>query len=127
MTDRPYTDDDLRTVAARIHRAAARDTDDRINSAVKRQWAAQLDTDQLDEAGDALIDVLDGAADVSRWAVDLGADGLQPGARVIDIGWNDGRLDARLHIAYAADMDADEREQLVTDLANAIAGTVPVR
>lgn len=37
MTDRPYTDDDLRALAARLHANAARDADDRIRLAVQRK------------------------------------------------------------------------------------------
>jgi hypothetical protein len=125
--DCPYTDEDLRAEAARLHARAARDTDGKIYQAVQRRWGSQLDVDQLDETGDALLEVLDRAADTSRWAVDLGADQLQPGTRAIDIGWNNGPLMARIHISYAANMPDDEREQLVTDLSNAIAATVPVR
>ena len=114
MTSTPYTDNDLRTLATRVLEAAARDSDDRINSAVKRQWGAQLDIDQLDEAGDALISVLDRAANTARWAVDLGADGLKPHGRALDAG--DGPR-FRVHFAFAADMDDDDRADLIDQFA----------
>ncbi|MFH9816176.1 hypothetical protein [Streptomyces sp. NPDC017230] len=67
------------------------------------------------------------AADLSKWAADLSADGLTPGVHTIDVGWNDGSLQARLHAAFDKDMPDDEREQLAEDIRDAIAGTVPVR
>jgi hypothetical protein len=86
-----------------------------------------LSEDDFELAQNHIADLITGAADVSEWAVELGADGLEPGARVIDIGWNDGPLMARIHIAFALDMPEDERKQLVTDLSDSIAATVPVR
>lgn len=113
-TTAPYTDADLRTLAVRVHEAAARDSDSLVNGAVKRKWGAQLDVDQLDEAGDELIGVLDKAANTSRWAVDLGADGLQPHPRALDGG--DGPR-FRVHFAFAADMDEDDRADLISQFA----------
>jgi hypothetical protein len=112
--ERPYTDADLRTLAVRVHEAAARDSDDRVNGAVKRKWGAQLDVDQLDEAGDELITVLDRAANTSRWAVNLGSDGLEPHGRALDAG--DGPR-FRVHFAFAKDMSDDDRNDLISQFA----------
>jgi hypothetical protein len=136
VTDLPYTVADVLTEAARQHKAATEDPGfsgigeqmegNKIPSRGDFQWD-QLDDDDFDKAQRAIDDLIGKAADVSAWAVQLGDDSLQPGARSIDIGWTDGPLMARLHIAYAADMPDDEREQLAADISDAIAGTVPVR
>lgn len=83
--------------------------------------------DDWDAYTEAVEKVLRSAPDLTEWEIGLGADNLQPGARSIDIGWTDGPLQARLHVAFAADMPQAERDQLLTDLSDAIAGTVPVR
>jgi hypothetical protein len=114
MTDRPYTDSGLRALAARVHEVSARDSDHRVNNAIKRQWGEQLDIDQTDEAGDALITVLDRAANTSRWAVDLGNDGLEPHGRALDSG--DGPR-FRVHFAFAADMTDEDRADLIDQFA----------
>lgn len=129
----PYTDEDLRAEAAREVKYTLDniDTDGLLEASTHElgdgsRWE-QLSEGDWREALRQVDDLVEGAADVSEWAISLGADGLQPHARVIDIGWNDGPLDARIHIAFRADMPPEEREHLVTDLSNAIAGTVPVR
>ena len=136
MTGRPYTDDDLRTEAARQLANAAEDPDfmgigeqmegHKIPSRGDFQWD-QLGEHDFDKAMHAIDDLIAKAADVSEWAVSLGTDGLQPHEHVIDIGWNDGPLQARIHIAFTDDIPEAEREQFVTDISDAIAGTVPVR
>ena len=133
MTDRPYTDDDLRTEAAREIKYTLDniDTDGLLEASTHElgdgsRWE-QLAEGDWREALRQVDDLVEGAADVSEWAVSLGADGLQPHARAIDIGWNDGPLQARIHIAFPADTGPREREQFITDIADAIAGTVPVR
>lgn len=45
----------------------------------------------------------------------------------IDIGWINGRLDARLRLSVNPGMDPTERVQLLTDLRDTIAALVPVR
>lgn len=151
MTDRLYTDTDLRHEAARQHAGLtedpdyigvgeAMDTEFVAHSVVIREdgeraglpWNGLLPFEAdggeaYDKAQQAIHDLISKAADTSRWAVDCGADGLTPHEHVIDIGWADGALQARIHIAYSADMDESEREDFVKDVSDAIAGTVPVR
>jgi hypothetical protein len=93
---------------------------------MSRAWN-HLPRKDFDAAQRSIDDLLTSAADVSDWAVNLGADGLEPGARVIDIGWVNGPLQARLHLAFAPDMPDDERDALIQDLRGAIDKTVPVR
>jgi len=146
--DAPYTDADLRAEAARLHAQSSAEPDEGLvgelmergyvpsvetsEDGSARTWAELLEPDgeetpEYADAQSAVTELIKGAADVSAWAVQLGADGLQPGARHIDIGWNNGPLMARLHFAFAPDMPQEERDQYVTDIADAIAGTVPVR
>lgn len=84
MTDRPYTDKDLRAEAARLHARAARNADDGIRPAVERKWG-DAGLDEIDEACDTIVSLLDGAVDVSRWAVDLGVAGL---TETVSHGWH---------------------------------------
>jgi hypothetical protein len=107
MTERPYTDEDLRTLAARLHAGAARNADDRIRPAVQRQWGTELDLDQTDEACDEMTGLLDSAANLSRWAVDLGADGLKPDEEHVDI------AGARIHFAFHPDMPEEMRASVI--------------
>lgn len=114
MTNRPYTDADLRAEAARLHARAASNTDDRIRPAVERKWSS-LDAEVIDEACDELVSLLDKAADVSDWAVNLGADGLQPDGHHADFGEHPERPEPlmRLHFAFTPDIEAGDRHAWV--------------
>lgn len=122
MTDRPYTDDDLRTEAAKQHKTATEDPD---FSGIGEQmdgtepWT-NLGDDDFDTAMRAIDDLLGKAANVSRWAVDLGADGLQPSdehAITLD---GDGKPIARIHFAFEPGMPAEMRAALVQGIGEAI-------
>ncbi|MFF6781386.1 hypothetical protein [Streptomyces sp. NPDC012510] len=139
--DRPYTDEDLRAEAGLALDALVHlPTVEEIVTSLRQSyiphlhadgdlvtWGGLLDEDGITEAAHQIRERMVPAAPVGEWAIRLGADGLQPHARAIDIGWNDGPLQARIHIAFPADTPDGEREQFVTDISNAIAGTVPVR
>jgi hypothetical protein len=96
MTDRPYTDADLRAEAARQHHDLTEDpdfmgvgeqmedsfvpslrADDSVPS-LATTWSAALDGDDYGDAQRKIHDLLTNAADVSEWAVQLGAAGLTP-------------------------------------------------
>jgi len=141
MTDHPYTDDDLRAEAARQHAVLAEDPD---FMGVGEQMQGQEVTpgggvawgDFNDETSGAaqrrIHDLIDGAADISDWAVALGADGLEPDPRAVTIDRNDRshitlhmtthRLDdvqplVRAHFAFAPDVvDAGTRLFILTRL-----------
>lgn len=53
--------------------------------------------------------------------------GLVRHGNPIDIGWINGRLDARLRLAVHPEMEPIEREQLLADLRDTIGRLVPVR
>ncbi|WP_030319662.1 hypothetical protein [Streptomyces flavochromogenes] len=132
---RPYTDDDLRAEAARQHAALIEDpdfvgvgeqmADTEIDSLLPPAeadgaqgpcWDDALDEDQFDEAQRAVHDLINGAADVSEWAVNLGADGLEPSDQQLHIG--DSRV--RIHFAFAPDMSEVDRRDFVALIASAV-------
>ncbi|NUS78509.1 MAG: hypothetical protein HOV70_20245 [Streptomyces sp.] len=124
MGSRPYTDEDLRAEAARLHARAASSADDKIRPAAERKWGEQAGPDQIDEACDALVDLLDSAANVSEWAVDIGADGLEPLDSVLSMQTSTGPL-VRIHFAVRPDMPEPMRRALVEGLAVEIAKYLP--
>lgn len=142
MTDRPYTDDDLRTEAARQHYVATLDPDFMgigeqmdgrfINSSVDdpnpekgsepvtgRNWDS-LNPEDFEAAQHAIDDLLSNAADVSDWAINLGADGLQPEEHSITVD-GDGKPIARIHFAFEPGMPDEMRIALVEGIGHAIA------
>ncbi|WP_432164902.1 hypothetical protein [Streptomyces sp. bgisy031] len=119
MTDRPYTDDDLRAAAAHLHSAAICNADIPLREAIEEKWGEQLETAAFDETCEQVTQALDRAADTSRWAVDLGADNLTPSTEhVITI--EAGRPIARIHFAFEPDMPEDMRTGLVEGVGFAI-------
>lgn len=141
MTDRPYTDEDLRTEAAHQHYTATTDPDfvgigeqmdgSRIESTVTdpdapahtvaggRTWD-MLAPDDYDAAMRSIDNLLGNAADTSTWAVNLGADGLEPSnEHVITIDGGDKPI-ARIHFAFEPGMDDDMRTALVEGIGQVI-------
>lgn len=127
--DRPYTDDDLRSEAARQHKALTEDPDfmgvgeqmddEVIPSDPESTWG-DLDEVDCDAAQNAIHDLITGAADVSEWAVRLGADGLEPDSHTLQFGVDPGDGDrprVRLHFAFAPDTDAGTRDRFVMALS----------
>jgi len=128
MTDQPYTDDDLRTEAGRQHGGLTEDPEfmtvgevmeDETIPSTGRPWS-DLDHDAYNEAQRKIHDLIRKAADLGHWAVQLGADGLQPDeecALTLDA---DGKPFARVLFAFAPDVDEDMRASLVAGLGQAI-------
>lgn len=127
MTDRPYTDDDLRTEAAAQHAAALRDPDfmgigEQMEGDEPWQSLGEDDFDAAQRAVDALLTK---AADVSEWAIDIGADGLEPLGSVLSMRTVDGPL-VRIHFAVRPDMPEEMRNALVEGLGMEIAKYLPI-
>lgn len=140
MTDLPYTDDDLRTEAARQHAAAIRsitpseiaDHMDRghvpSTEESRRTWAELLnhegdDTAEFNAARQQIDDLIGSAANVSEWAVALGADGLEPDGHTLQLGVDPGNGDkprVRLHFAFAPDMTGPDRDHFVMQLSRVV-------
>ncbi|MEU8473717.1 hypothetical protein [Streptomyces hygroscopicus] len=131
-TDRPYTDADLRAEAARQLKNAGEDPDfggigeqmegHKIPSRNDVQWD-QLGEDDFDTATRAVDDLLTSAADVSTWAVDLGADGLEPDEHQLT--WRAGPQPiVRVHFAFHAGMSDEARDHLVQAVGEALGGVM---
>lgn len=141
MTDRPYTDEDLRTEAARQHYVATLDPDFMgigeqmdgrfISSSVDdpdpeqgaepvtgRTWDS-LNPEEFGKAQRAVDDLLGKAADLSDWAINLGADDLEPEDHSITVNGDD-RPIARIHFAFEPGMPDEMRTALVEGIGQAI-------
>lgn len=133
MTDRPYTDDDLRAEAARQHASLTEDPD---FVGVGEQMQGQEVTPDGGVAWDdfreetfgaaqrSVHELITGAADVSEWAVNLGADGLQPLGEQLTAHTQDGPW-FRLHFAVRPDMPDGMRRALVEGVGHEIAKHFP--
>lgn len=141
MSTRPYTTADLRAEAARQHANATEDPDfmgigermegSRIESTVTdpdapvttaaggRTWD-MLARDDFESAQRAVDELLTSAADVSEWAVNLGADGLEPCGSDLEVKGG-GRPIIRVHFAFDKDMPDDVRQSFVAGVGVAIA------
>ncbi|MFJ9128896.1 hypothetical protein ACIRJS_32825 [Streptomyces sp. NPDC102340] len=138
MPDRPYTDDDLRAEAAYQHSTLTDDPDflgvsERMqgseipglmppaeaDGAEGPHWDQLLDEDQFDQAHREIHDLINDAADTSRWAIDLGADNLVPSTEH-EITLNAGRPIARILFAFESEMPEEARTDLVEGIGDAI-------
>ncbi|MGW4825036.1 hypothetical protein ACWEP4_40540 [Streptomyces sp. NPDC004227] len=119
MTDLPYTDDDLRTEAATQLRAA-RDPETfevtieghKIPSRGDFQWD-QLNDDDFHDADREISELLEGAVDVARWSVDLGANGLHCTS---ELAWGRGgdAWDLAIQIAHRPGLSKELREAITS-------------
>lgn len=134
MGGRPYTDEDLRTEAARQHATLIEDpdfmgigeqmedapvpsTDDGDTSLTWTQLlvpqGAAASYEAFGAAQRQIHDLINSAADVSDWAVNLGADNLQPDPRALDAG----KHRIRVHFAFAPDISDADRADLIGQFA----------
>jgi hypothetical protein len=128
-TDRPYTDEDLRHEAARQLALSGEDPDfmgiaermegSKIPSRDDVQWD-QLGDNDFDTAQRAVDDLLTSSADLSEWAVNLGADGLEPSSNIVELKAGDTPI-IRVHAAFHPDMDADARNEFTVRLGRFMA------
>ncbi|MDF2708153.1 MAG: hypothetical protein K0R62_3805 [Nonomuraea muscovyensis] len=129
MTERPYTDDDLRAEAARQHAALTFDPghigvgaemeEQEVTPGGEVTWGDFRD-ETFSAARRSVHDLITGAANVSKWAVALGADGLEPydGQLTLD---GDDKPFARIHFAFDPDMPEEMRMALVQGVGTEIA------
>lgn len=139
MTDHAYTPDDLRTEAARQLFGAQQDPDfmgigEQMEGAPiestfydaagqrheqGRSWD-QLDEDSWDTAQRGIDKLINGAVDLSDWAVNLGADGLDPEEHQFTLNAGPKPI-IRVHFAFAPEMSDDARGAFVQGLGEAAA------
>ncbi|MGW4107028.1 hypothetical protein [Streptomyces sp. NPDC004976] len=120
MTTQPYTSADLRTEAAHQHAGftvvpdladVGEAMDARSNTPHDGPTWHHLDEPAFDTAQQQVHDLITGAANLSQWAVSLGADGLQPSTHTVDLIDNDG-CRARVHFAFRAGTPETEQHTL---------------
>lgn len=134
MTEQPYTPADLTAEAARQHHALTQNPnvlgqmlDATIPSTIVEDgdtgltWDEALNCGQFDEPARAITDLIRGAADVSAWAVQLGADRLQPEDHTLSVD-GDGRPLVRLHCAFAPEVDNAARVAFMSLVGRFVAG-----
>ncbi|MGW5123234.1 hypothetical protein ACWEQ7_04065 [Streptomyces sp. NPDC004069] len=140
--DLPYTDDDLRAEAAAQYATLAESPefmcvgeqmDDDIVASTDGQdggktWSELLPFEA--DGGEAyntaqrkIHALINGGADVSEWAVDLGADGLEPSPNVLNLD-GDGHPLVRLHMAFHPDMSERDRQRFGLALAHVMANAL---
>jgi hypothetical protein len=147
----PYTSEDLRAEAARQHAKFTAEPDLGIVGEVMengyvpsvetdedgsaRTWTELLEPDgeetrEYTDASRAVCDLIRGAADVSEWAVTLGADGLQPDGHTLQLGASGPGADdeerpfVRLHFAFHPDALPEDRDRFVMRLTQVISHNV---
>jgi len=135
VTNLPYTDEDLRVEAASQHHALTEDPDymgigeamddDTVASTETsgggKTWGQLLpDGNDFDAARDAISRLISKAADVSEWAINLGADGLEPSNDHVITLDGDGKPIARIHFAFEPGMPEEMRTALVQGIGQAI-------
>lgn len=131
MTDRPYTDADLRHEAARQLALSAEDPDfmgigermgwTPIPSRPDDHWD-DLDGADFEAARNAIDKLLTKAVDVSDWAVMLGAAGLKP-VTEIGVRLTTGGYPLAVQLAIDPELTNAARDELITELTEAINAT----
>lgn len=139
MTNRPYTDSDLRTEAAvalaalgtlptpaDIRRSlpdAYIESRRTSESGREATWAGVLGETGLGVPVGEIHALVEGAADVSEWAVNLGADGLEPSLHVLNLD-GDSKPIVRLHMAFDPAMPEGARQRFGLALAQVMANSI---
>lgn len=130
MPDRPYTDDDLRAEAAKQLATLASDAEfmcigermegSPIDSTDGNCHWDQLEDADFDEAQRAIDGLIEKAADLSEWAIELGADGLKPVGDCLSLKGGD-RPIVRVHFAFEPDMPEEMRTAFIEGVGSEIA------
>lgn len=133
-----YTTDDLRAEAARQHRALTRNpyvtgiadrmqgteissltTEDEPGVVQGTTWD-DLDPVQFNAAQQDVDKLLDTAADVSTWAVTLGADGLEPEDHKLEVKEGDKTM-VRVYFGFAPELTDEDRAEIARGIGDAAA------
>ncbi|MEU0941087.1 hypothetical protein [Embleya sp. NPDC005971] len=127
MTDQPYTQADLMAEAARQHYSLTDDAEygcvgesivDRGIGDTSETWGG-LPRPDYEAAQAAIHDLIIHAADLSPWAVAIGADGLEPDPDAL-VREHAGRPSVRVHVAFAPDVLPVAREDVMRALSDAL-------
>jgi hypothetical protein len=128
MSDHPFTDDDLRAAAALMHYGLTIEpnpADADAALAENPRWVLVEPGSEDDERlRESTVELVSKAADVSRWAVDIGAEGMEPLDSILSMQTDIGPL-VRIHFAVRPDMPEDMRANLVYGLGQEIAKFMP--
>ncbi|MFH8531573.1 hypothetical protein ACH4GE_24520 [Streptomyces tendae] len=133
MPDHPYTDTDLRAEAglalsALVHLPTVEEIAASLRDSYvphlhadgdEATWGNLLGQEGLTEAARQIRELMIPAAPVGEWAVNLGADGLQPSTEHA-ITLNAGQPIARIHFAFEPGMSEEMRTLLVEGIGDAI-------
>ena len=124
MTDRPYTDADLHTEAARQHHELTTDPDfGGIGKQMDDEMWRSLNEDDFDAATRSIDGLLANAADVSEWAIKLGVAKLTPHEPYAVYGTTGGWLTA-VQVATSDDLTGAARVELLAAIHKAVEETV---
>lgn len=111
-------------VASLTPQHTTEDIDGQPNDADGATWQQLLPPEAdaceaYDLAQNQIYDLITGAADLSKWAVNLGAHGLEPVDTAL-VTSSKGEERVRLHFAFAPDMDESRRQAVIDLVADAI-------
>ena len=122
MTDQPYTDEDLRIVAAKYLGDDWDSLSIREDLKEPDPWSS-LDEDTFKTALRKIVDLATKAADLSAWAVALAADGLEASPDEINLDNANGPF-LRLHFAFHPDMAIEDRHRFAAGVQIAVANHI---
>lgn len=117
-----YTEQDLRTEAARYIGAEWDSLEINAAMAERDPWRG-LSGEAFEEAFGRVLDLATDAADLSRWVIDAGADGLSPSDQYVEI-LAEGRVAVRMHLAFTSEMPPEVRQQVTAALNQNVGGEV---
>lgn len=134
MVEPPYTSADLHTEAARQHFELTQDPDhmgvgesmgtEAVPSTNRTLTWEQLLPYDADDGGaystatDAIHDLINEAANLSSWAVELGADGLKPSETAITMSGDEQPV-ARIHLAFGPGISHEMQSGLIASINEA--------
>jgi hypothetical protein len=124
VPDQPFTDEDLKAAAALMHYALTIEPNPADASAGlsdnPRWLLVEPGSEHDEQLRESVVELVSGAADISRWAVDLGADGLEPEEHQFTLNAGPKPI-IRVHFAFAPEMSDDSRGAFVQGLGEAAA------
>lgn len=121
-----YTEEDVRVEAARQYKEILSDADSLSvmeRMADRSPWGP-LEEDALADAEEKVSSEMKRAADLSRWAVDMGAEALVPAADEVTIRDNTGRAIMRVHFAFEPELTRESQTSVMGSVAQHLSNTL---